>query len=143
MNDPDLDKLRHMWDGSEDWVLHKYEHRRTSLTVWFKSHEPTLQEIAMVRKLLPEYEHTPPRVLRNLVGDSGRLEVALCSMTEAKSVAERGRQLGLKVDTIDTFHITYLPQRRIDSVIVLTDDEALAERVWTKMIEQGVPVVNG
>ena len=145
MSDEDEAESRHMWDGTEDWVLYKLFIEQTTLTVHFAGQTPSIQEIIALRKLLPEDRYLPPGEVRTAIGHNKTLELPIKQQPEASFLAERGQSLGLNISEEDTSYIYYLPILRQGDPVVesgpIMDDEALEQEIVSRMIAAGVPIV--
>ncbi len=137
----EFDEMRHMWDGSEQWVLIRSEQEYASLTLHFAKGGPSLLEMARTRQLLPECQHLPPAEVKRRLKGRDRLELGRMSPQEAGELASHGRLLGLTLEERRTSVTGYLPFRPEGSIICLIEDNDLAERVTSTMREAGVPIV--
>lgn len=138
----ELEEFCHLWDGSENWVLIKGHYNRTALTILFADRDPNIREIAAMRSLLPQYRNLAPRDIKNLVKHSGELDMEPMSIEEAHRLIELGQRQGLKFKVIDASYITYLPFRPADNMMYGIEDPELADRVYEKMLQAGVPVMS-
>ncbi len=145
MSDEEEAEYCHMWDGTEDWGLHKLFIEQTTVTVHLAGQTPSIQEIVALRKLLPEDRYLPPDEVRTAIGNNKTLELPIKQQPEASFLAERGRSLGLNISEEDTSYDYYLPVLRQGDPVVeydwMMDDEALAQEIVSRMIAAGVPIV--
>ena len=138
----DFDECRHMWDGSQDWALHRFEYEQVALTIVFQTPETSVREIAAVRQLLSEYQTLPPSQARSEMGSTGRLELKSLPKQQAIEIARQGEQLGLRIESTDASYTSYLPVRRPDNMACIIEEDDLVELVITKMLAVGVPIID-
>jgi hypothetical protein len=138
----ELDKMRHLWDGPERWVLLRHVYAETAVTVRFAGDRPSLLEIARVRRLIPQFHQTPSGEVKRFLHGRDRLRLGRMPVPQAAEIAARGRQLGLIVEERAVARAVCLPYRPADRMILTIDDDDLSERVVAAMLQAGVPVVD-
>ena len=134
----ELEELSHLWDGTENWVLHAFYHSEVDLKIVFEGEHPSIQEIMAVRKLLEEYREIPIQKIKAQIGASKELSLGKRSTFEAQPLLQHAQELGLSVVQTGASHIGYLPFNQIDQTALIIEDDELSERVAKKMLEAGV-----
>jgi hypothetical protein len=140
MGQDELEELTHLWDGTEDWVLHAFYHSEVDLKIVFEGEHPSIQEIMAVRKLLEEYREIPVQKIKAQIGASKVLSLGKRSTFESQPLLQHAQEIGLTVVQLGASHTGYLPFNRTDKTALIIEDDELSERVAKKMLEAGVPV---
>lgn len=69
------------WDRSHDWVLHWIRNDLTRVTIKFRQEQPSIAELAALRRCLPRFRHVPPAQVRAMAGATGMLELGVLPTT--------------------------------------------------------------
>jgi hypothetical protein len=128
------------WDRSHDWVLERFWHDRTRVSILFRQGKPSVAELAAVRRCLPQLRDMAPASLRDLIGDSGELRLGEMWTPDARRLIEAAQRQGLEVSAEDASFISYLPYDRTTRCAWLIEDDAEAAAVAQAMLAAGVPV---
>ncbi len=96
-----------------------------------------------MRKLVDELRELPTsEVLARLRGVR-EYDLGIMSGIHAGYVARDAKRLGLNVVTIDKSETTYLPIHKVDKHALVIEDDDLAKKVTQKMLDEGVPIIEG
>ena len=129
------------WDRSHNWVVHRFHLDRAELTVVFEAERPSLAELAVLRRCLPEFRNVPPATARDRAGKKGRLEFGELHGPESEAIARRRCGVrGCGSSSRDTSRVGYLPHDRTTGDALLIEDDEEGRRLIEQMIEAGVPV---
>ena len=142
MNTEEENEFRHLWDGSEQWVLLKVEQHLTRLTLRFTTKEPSISEIQAVRRLLPQYQQLPPAQVKAILGDCGEFELPLLPRAEAEKLSAQAKELDLCPKSVDASYTGYSPFCPVNRSVCMIEGDALAAQVYRRMLDSGVPVVD-
>jgi hypothetical protein len=128
------------WDCSHDYVLHRFWHDLTRVTIRFKVSPPSVQELASIRRCLPEFRNMAPAAARERIGDSRELSLGVLPTQEARRVLEWAQAEGLEVIGESASFASYLPFNRTTGCAWLIEDDTEAAAVLKAMLEAGIPV---
>ncbi|BCM92073.1 hypothetical protein IAD21_03952 [Abditibacteriota bacterium] len=147
MEEDELREHAHMWDGTENWVLSAHYWTRVTLTVVFAGERPSVDELAALRRLREEFRAIPVRELKALLGDKSEVELGRFSSMESHEIEDRAARLQVpfSIRSIGESGVDYLPIQYKDGeewVMLIDEDEELADRVTDEMLKHGVPIVS-
>jgi hypothetical protein len=128
------------WDRSHDWVVQRYYHDRTRVTIRFPQGTPSINELIAVRRSLPRFRDTPPAELRAAIASTGSLPLGEMPTPDARRLVEVAREAGLSVLAENVSVFSYLPYDRTTGCAWLIENDAEARAVAEAMIAAGVPV---
>lgn len=128
------------WDRSHDFVLHRIWNDLTRVTIRFRAPSPSLQELAAIRRCLPEFRNTSPAEVRHRIGDSQELLLGVLPTREARRVIDSAQSEGLQAIPESASYVSYLPFDRTTGCAWLIEDDDEAAAVAQAMLEAGVPV---
>jgi hypothetical protein len=127
------------WDCTRNWVLHRFWHDLTRVTICFQHVPPSVAELAAVRRCLPQFRHIAPASLRTAT-DGGVLPLGILPSSQAHFLIEAARGQGLEVLADNASFASYLPVDRTAGSAWLIEDHAEATAVAQAMRAAGVPV---
>ena len=128
------------WDRSHDWVLQRFWHDRTTVTIRCRRVPPSVADLAALRRCLPRFRHIPPADVLAAVGPEGVLALGDWPSTMAREIIEAAQAEGLSVVAQSAASVSYLPFDRTTGCAWLIEDAAEAEAVAQSMLAEGVPV---
>jgi hypothetical protein len=128
------------WDRSHDYVLHRFWNDLTRVTIRFQASPPSVQELAAIRRCLPEFRNMAPAVVRGRMGDSPELSLGVLPTPEARRLIEWAQAEGLEVIGESASFASFLPFDRTTGCAWLIEDDSEAAAVAKAMLEAGVPV---
>ncbi len=128
------------WDHSHDYVLCRFWNDLTRVTIRFQVSPPSVQELAAIRRSLPEFRNMAPAAVRGRIGDSQQLSLGVLPTPEARRVIESAQAEGLEVIAESASFVSYLPFDRTTGCAWLIEDDEEAAAVAQAMLEAGVPV---
>lgn len=128
------------WDRSHDWVVQRYYNDLTRVTIRFQHGEPSLGELAAIRRALPQFRDMPPAELRAVIRSAGSLALGKMPTRVALRIVEAARAAGLDVLAENVSFVSYLPYDRTTGCAWLIEDDAECRAVAEDMIAAGVPV---
>ncbi len=137
-----IKNYQYLWDGSEDWGLSANYNSQSSVKIVFSGNQPTIKEIAAVRKLITAYQNIPAIEVRSLLSNRKEIDLGILSSIETSQIKERAVQLNLTIIAIESSYTSYLPINRTTNHALLIEDNTLARRVTAKMLEFGVPIID-
>ncbi len=128
------------WDRSHDYVLQRFWNDVTRVTIRFCDAPPSVQELAALRRCVPQFREVGPAALRNQIGDSRQLSLGQMPTPEARRVIEAAQAQGLEVIAESASFVSYLPYDRTTGCAWLIEDATEAAAVAQAMLQEGVPV---
>jgi hypothetical protein len=128
------------WDRTQDWIIERYRHDLTRVTILFRQPIPSVAELAAVRRCLPQFRNTSPASLRTAISDSGTLPLGLMPSQEARTLVASAESNHLQVFAEDASFVSYLPFNRKAGYVWLIENTEEAAAVSQDMIASGVPV---
>lgn len=137
-----IEKYQYLWDGSEDWGLSANHNSLCSVKIVFSGNQPTIKEIAALRKLITAYQNIPVIDVKSLLSNRKEIDLGLFSSIETNRIKERAVELNLTIIAVDSSYTSYLPINRTTNHALLIEDNSLARRVTAKMLEFGVPIID-
>ena len=137
-----LDAYRNLWDGSEDWGLIAHHQSQTRVKVTFSDSQPSIEEIASIRKLVEAYQNTPITEIKSLLSSRKEIDLGILPGIEANRIVRRAKQLRLRIISTDASTTSYLPINRKTNMALVIEDDTIAKRVIEKMMECGIPVID-
>lgn len=127
------------WNRTHDWIVERrYEHE-IALAVIFKTAPPSIEELKLVRRLVPEFSNGPPGQFRQRIRDD-RLDLGVLSALEARATITRAAALGLRIDSTASTRTTYVFEDRTVAAVHVVEDDDQAAQLASEMIAAGVPV---
>jgi hypothetical protein len=136
------------WDRSRPWRVERNHVHRAHVRVRFASAQPTLAEIAAVRKAFPRFANLPPHEVRAQLVASGELDLGEVGAIEAGWLRRAATHAGLSaiVDKWVETRFTIIDEAGgIDEsghAVWLIEDENENRRTAEEMIAAGVKVVD-
>ena len=128
------------WDRSHEYVLHRFWNDLMRITIRFQASPPSVQELAAIRRCLPEFRYMAPAAVRGRIGGSPELSLGVLPTPEARRVIESAQAEGLEVIGESVSFVSYLPFDRTTGCAWLIEDDTEAAAVAKAMLEAGVPV---
>lgn len=128
------------WDRTHDWVLERFFHDQTRVTIQFQLARPSVAELAAVRRCSPQFQHLAPAAVRATIGESGLLQLGVLPSPEARELIRAAEAQGLRVIAECASCVSYLPHNLTTGSAWLIEDDAEAAEVARAMMAAGVPV---
>ena len=128
------------WDRTHDYVLHRISNDLTRVTIRIRDAPPSVQELAALRRCLPQYRDVAPTTIRSQIGDCRQLSLGDMPSPEARRVIEAVQAQGLEVVAESASFVCYLPYDRTTGCAWLIEDDEQAAAVAQAMLQEGVPV---
>src|SRR4051794_15606086 len=97
------------WDRSRDWVLKRFCHDLTRLTIRFRRVPPEVTELAALRRCLPQFRDLAPATVREMIATAGALPLGMMTSPEADRLLEILQGQGLLADAENASCVCYLP----------------------------------
>src|ERR1044071_8980233 len=97
------------WDRTHDWVLERYCHDLTRVTIQFRQAPPSVEELVAVRQCLPQFRHMAPAAVRATIGASGVPQRAVLASPQARELIQTLEAAGLRVVAEGASRVFYLP----------------------------------
>lgn len=137
-----LDEYTYLWDGTQPgWVLLQSNLELVDPVLLFPPGGPSLEMVAYVRKVLPEFaDLSSAQVYAELKGKQ-RVPLERCSAERASALVEL---LGIQGISLDLFPIPsgYLPANRISGSALIIEDNDEARAVCAEALRRGVPALS-
>ena len=127
------------WNRTHDWIVERRYQHEIALVVIFNAAPPSIEELKLVRSLLPEFSNEPPGHLRQRIRD-GRLDIGVLSALAARAIITRAAALGLRVDSTASTRTSYVFEDRTAAAVLVVEDDGHAAQLASEMIAAGVPV---
>lgn len=137
-----IEQFSYLWDGSEPgWELQHINRVEWSLEFSFSKTGPKKEDVVKLHKLLPELKSLKlSDVSRTLKNQGSYSTTERFGCIEARRICAEAYQLDLMVRKHEEQVGDYLPVSKDGHALLIEDDE-LANKVYKKMIEAGVKVV--
>ncbi|MEW6499197.1 MAG: hypothetical protein AB1589_42950 [Cyanobacteriota bacterium] len=139
--DQELKRLSYLWDENEGWELSITYYSLEELTIKFAGQQPTITEIAAVRKLLERFQHVPVKEIKTEIGNSGTLPLGKFESIEAHRIKEKAAQLNLQIISVDASFTSYLPYNSKTKMMSIIEDEDLLKAVVERMMKANRPII--
>jgi len=140
------DKLRRAlqqcgMDPSHEWELVRHNRDQLALAVCFRGASPTTDEIAALRRVIPEYREKPAAEVVAAIRGIGQVDLGVRSGMEARRLMKNADLQGLKIVAKDASVTIWQPRDLTAQQALLLEDEEEAERIAAMLIEAGIRVV--
>lgn len=127
------------WNRTHDWIVERRHEHEIVLAVIFSAAPPSIEELKLVRNLLPEFSSEPPGQVRQRIRD-GRLDLGVLSALDARAIITRAAALGLRVDSTVSTRTAYVFEDRTAAAVLVVEHDDQAAQLASEMIAAGVPV---
>src|SRR5690349_13999066 len=114
------------WDRTHDWVLERFWHDLTRVTIQFRQAPPSVAELVAVRRCLPQFRHMAPAAVRAMIGETRVLPLGVLTSPEARELIQTAEAEGLTVLAEGASQVSYVPFDRTTGCAWLIEDEVEA-----------------
>jgi hypothetical protein len=128
------------WDASHDWVIGAHLTRASRLVLDTGHATPTIDDLATLRSMLPQYRDRPVTHVREAVDAYGRLDLGKMSRFEAGRIERDAQAAGLGVIRTNASRMSYSFLDRTLGTALLVERPGEAESLFVAMVATGVPV---
>jgi hypothetical protein len=128
------------WGGRHDWVLLRFYSDLTRVTSQFQCAKPSLSELTVIRRCLPQYRDMSPTAARASIGESGQLTLGVLPTPEARQIIGKIQGVGLTVNVEGASDISYFPHDKTTGCGLVIEDEGEARAVVQSVLDAGAPV---
>src|SRR4051812_46323417 len=109
-NDRDISGMRHMWDGTGEWILVRGHENLAEVVIHLSGER--LRDLSALRKLLPEYRQMPPAQVSRELACLDVIRLPSMEPESAYTLREHALHYGLATTVTVFCRTSYSPLRR-------------------------------
>lgn len=134
----EIEQFSYLWESDEEWLIWRIHWHSYHVAIQFtQSGKISVEELRLMRALVPELANLPPAEARKQIGTSGIYDFGVQGGREGSILIREAKALGLNVIATWDGGVIELPGRASEYNAISIKDEKVRSYVIQRMREAG------